>query len=495
MNKSIRNKILATSFVLSFLFFVIQIVRAQWGEPGAAFPGGRPNPPLDTGGTSQLKTGSLSVGSVLDSEAVKLNSAAREIRFYAGGLNAGIRFFGGNLQYQNASGWANFSAGGGITSINNAVGPVVTLAGGSNVTVSNPPGSNVITISAQGNGFGDLTDVVATPNAGITVANSAGPQPSVGLNITDLITDCGTEASGKVWWDGGNQRLACGPDSSGGGGFWSLSGTSNNLINNNTGNVNIGFVDTRFSNKLYVDGPLVAKGTIYHKGLTAWSPAKIAVVNDSPNDDIYFVLEDTDGNIVSEYARFKENGTFGVGTASTDPNYKITTSGGGIKADSSVSNRPAGYFSNSASGGTALKVDSGITSLGAGGLGVAGPAVFSGSVTIGGVSRTSWPTGGTGGESLWTSSTQPSGATNIFYVGGNVGVGTVNPRTTFEVLGNVKIASPIGGSNSLEFGSGASDTYSGFMTPYTFSQPPSGDDACNGNVTNSYTCGTNENRT
>ncbi len=41
------------------------------------------------------------------------------------------------------------------------------------------------------------------------------------------------------------------------------------------------------------------------------------------------------------------NSRLGVGTNSTDPNYKITTSGGGIKAD--TTNQPAGYF-NSASG-------------------------------------------------------------------------------------------------------------------------------------------------
>ena len=50
----------------------------------------------------------------------------------------------------------------------------------------------------------------------------------------------------------------------------------------------------------------------------------------------------------------------GVGTASLDPNYKITTSGGGIKAEST--NQPAGYFSSAS--GYGLIVNSGNVGIG-----------------------------------------------------------------------------------------------------------------------------------
>src|SRR3989344_1457423 len=50
----------------------------------------------------------------------------------------------------------------------------------------------------------------------------------------------------------------------------------------------------------------------------------------------------------------------GVGTASLDSNYKITTSGGGIKAEST--DQPAGYFSSTS--GYGLLVNSGNVGIG-----------------------------------------------------------------------------------------------------------------------------------
>jgi len=77
------------------------------------------------------------------------------------------------------------------------------------------------------------------------------------------------------------------------------------------------------------------------------------------------------------------NGYLGVNSG-VDTAYRITTSGGGIKAEnnSATITNPAGYFAN------------------AGG----GPAITAGTggITLGGVNRTAWPSGGTGGE--WTTS-------------------------------------------------------------------------------------------
>src|SRR3989344_5060649 len=52
--------------------------------------------------------------------------------------------------------------------------------------------------------------------------------------------------------------------------------------------------------------------------------------------------------------------TLGVGTISTDPNYKITTNIGGIKAEST--NQPAGYFDSSS--GYGLLVNRGNVGIG-----------------------------------------------------------------------------------------------------------------------------------
>lgn len=58
------------------------------------------------------------------------------------------------------------------------------------------------------------------------------------------------------------------------------------------------------------------------------------------------------------------NSRLGVGTVSTDQNYKITTSGGGIKADANVSGQPAGYFNNANANGYGLIVNAGNVGIG-----------------------------------------------------------------------------------------------------------------------------------
>ena len=96
-------------------------------------------------------------------------------------------------------------------------------------------------------------------------------------------------------------------------------------------------------------------------------------------------------------------GNVGIGTASTDANYELTLSGGGIKADIGSSANPAGYFNNSGAG-YSIQVGAGNVSLGSGTV-----TVGAGGLTLGGVNKTAWPSPGTGTVTNINSGTGLSG--------------------------------------------------------------------------------------
>lgn len=141
---------------------------------------------------------------------------------------------------------------------------------------------------------------------------------------------------------------------------------------------------------------------------------KVTSVNG--NRAAQFTISDTAGN--NRVIMVPDGGNVGIGTAAPDTNYKITTSGGGIKAENSSATQPAGYFNN------------------AGG----GPAITAGTggITLGGVNRTSWPAAGVGGSGTtnyvpkFTAGTT-LGNSQIFDNGTNVGVGTAAPGSKFTV--------------------------------------------------------------
>ncbi|MEX0920283.1 MAG: hypothetical protein WDZ69_01730 [Candidatus Pacearchaeota archaeon] len=63
-----------------------------------------------------------------------------------------------------------------------------------------------------------------------------------------------------------------------------------------------------------------------------------------------------------------------------------------------------------------------------------GKATFFGDVCIGGVCKSGWPSGG---ESLWNQS-----ESDIYYDGGNVGIGTISPVSKLHVNGSIRINHP-----------------------------------------------------
>lgn len=120
------------------------------------------------------------------------------------------------------------------------------------------------------------------------------------------------------------------------------------------------------------------------------------------------------------------NGKVGIGTANPDTNYRLTTSGGGVKAETSSATQPAGYFNNTG-GGSALTIGTG-------------------GITLNGTNRTSWGVVGSGATNYIPKFTAGTtlGNSSIFD-NGNVGIGTTTPGAKLDVNGQIKITGGLPG--------------------------------------------------
>jgi len=122
---------------------------------------------------------------------------------------------------------------------------------------------------------------------------------------------------------------------------------------------------------------LLITGSIFAFGLVVFAQQGFAWTNPSSNPPLSINAINVSG------------GNVGIGTATPDANYRLTTSGGGIKAENNSATQPAGYFNN-AGGGPAITV-------GTGGL------------TLGGVNRTTWGSGDNLGNHTATAALNMSG--------------------------------------------------------------------------------------
>jgi hypothetical protein len=173
--------------------------------------------------------------------------------------------------------------------------------------------------------------------------------------------------------------------------------------------------------------------------------------------------------------RVMNDGSVAIGLTSPDSNYKITTSGGGIKAES-ASAQPAGYFNNSSTGNS-LVTGSGAVKVGnLAGTGsrmvVAGA---DGTLTTQAISTGSVTGGGTANYiAKWTSGTNVATST-ITDDGTNVNIGA-----NLYLTGNNNRVISTGGMDNLIFeanndsNTGTSFTFRGGIGPNTFMTISSG---------------------
>ena len=90
---------------------------------------------------------------------------------------------------------------------------------------------------------------------------------------------------------------------------------------------------------------------------------------------------------------YNDGTNIGVGTVSLDSNYKITTSGGGIKAEANIASQPAGYFNNSNASGYGLIVNNGNVGIGIT-TGINSKLTVAGTVEATGLKLTTAPSAG-----------------------------------------------------------------------------------------------------
>ena len=278
---------------------------------------------------------------------------------------------------------------------------------------------------------GNFIEAMRVNSSGNVGIGTTGPTQK--LHISDSVVGGtslilqNTDTGGNAW-----RIISHGSGNTGGAGhlsFWN--GTTGSIFLKSDGNVGIG--TTIPGKKLDVQGEINTSGglCIANDCKTNWSQISNAS-GWTDSGAIVYLTDSTD--------------EIGVGTASVDTSYKITTSGGGIKAESG--SQPAGYFDSST--GYGLIVNSGNV-----GIGTTGPAT---NLDVRGSGGSSWKPiltskklSANGGVELGIFSDEgmirmydssdttedvqisahPSFST--YFNSGNVGIGTASPGAKLDI--------------------------------------------------------------
>ena len=414
MRKSLAYKLVIVLLSSSLLWFFAQFVSAAWQDATEDFPGGVPAAPLDTSSLDQSKTGGVSFG-----DTIKTKIENGRIWFNAAGSPTGqIYWYGGKLMArEGTSAWQ--------------------------LAVDKAPG-------------------------------------------------CGTATTGKIWWDSTNSKFVCGTDggdSGPGGGITTINGQTGPSINIVEGSPNVAI--SAFDKKIVISvtggsgtGDIGAVLTGSGSGLVGgadsgdvnlsldksaissctndnpdqpqkiyWNGTKLACGADQTGSGTGNIIDTLSATLTAGNDAGGQNainfGRVSAGVASFDDQYRITTTGGGIKAENNDASDPAGYFKNSNASGISLTVDGKIKITGG------NPSAGKVLTSVGTDGSANWQAAAGGGQ--W----QPqSGTSNIFYNTGKVGVGTNDPQALFDVKGNLRIGGEYNQpSYSLILGIGAVDEY------------------------------------